>query len=293
MKIVITGAGGLLGQYLNEELGEAHSILPLYHSLPGNTVKYNGIRININDTEELERVLTEFHPEVVVHTAAISTPASADTIPSELVYKTNVQATAEIARICTALKAKLIYTSTDLVYAGYRGSLLTETAKLVPASLYAETKLLGERKVLKFCENYIILRTALMYGIPKGHTGTFFYEMLRNLRNGNKVNLFTDQYRSPLSLADAAKIISGLLIPEIRNEIINFGGPERISRYDFGKLTCKIFGMDESLLNPITMEQVPQVIPVADVSMDISKLQKLGLAPSPLEEAIAFYKNFF
>ncbi|MCK7523235.1 MAG: sugar nucleotide-binding protein [Ignavibacteriales bacterium] len=52
-----------------------------------------------------------------------------------------------MAELCEKFNSKLIYTSTDLVYAGYRGSMLKEDAKLIPVSLYAETKLMGEIKI--------------------------------------------------------------------------------------------------------------------------------------------------
>lgn len=71
----------------------------------------------------------------------------------------------------------MIYISTDLVYAGYRGSFLKEDAKLIPASLYAETKLVGEMKVKESTDNYLILRTALLYGFGLNHSKCHFQNM--------------------------------------------------------------------------------------------------------------------
>ena len=100
-----------------------------------------------------------------MHTAAISNPILPKNISTKDVYDLNVTATKNIAQICDKYKSKLVYTSTDLVYAGYRGSMLKEDAKLMPISLYAETKLMGEIKIQETFNNYIILRMAFIVWI--------------------------------------------------------------------------------------------------------------------------------
>jgi dTDP-4-dehydrorhamnose reductase len=98
---------------------------------------------------------------------------SLDTDP-KAVYNVNVNATQEIAELCDKYSAKLIYTSTDLVYAGYRGSMLNEESKLIPVSLYAETKLMGEIKIQETFDNYLNLRIALLYGFGLGKKKNHF-----------------------------------------------------------------------------------------------------------------------
>ena len=120
--------------------------------------------------------------------------------------------------------AKLIYTSTDLVYAGYRGSMLKEDAKLIPVSLYAETKLMGEIKIQETFDNYLILRTALLFGFGLNHSKNHFHQMFMDLKQGKQVKFFTDQYRTPISLNESARIINELVSNDIKSEIINFGG---------------------------------------------------------------------
>ena len=95
-----------------------------------------------------------------------------------------------------------------MVYAGYRGSMLKEDAKLIPVSLYAETKLMGEIKIQQTFDNYIILRTALLFGFGINHSKNHFHQMYMDLQQGKPVKLFTDQYRTPLSLIEAARIIN-------------------------------------------------------------------------------------
>jgi len=93
MKILITGGSGLLGQYLNLSLSKDNEILTIYNSHIGNCKNFNSIRLDINNHKMLDDVFSQFLPEVVVHTAALTTPQRIPTIPTKLVYGTNVNST--------------------------------------------------------------------------------------------------------------------------------------------------------------------------------------------------------
>jgi dTDP-4-dehydrorhamnose reductase len=286
MKILITGGSGFLGQYLNIELSKHHDILTLHHQTLRNCGQFNSQQIDIRDFKKLNDTFESFKPDVVMHTASISTPQKAEELPTKIVYETNVIATKNIAQLCALYGSKLIYTSTDLVYAGYRGSYLTEDSKLIPISLYAETKLMGEEKIKSIFDDYIILRTALMFGFGLNGASCFFHKMYDKLKAGQKVRVFHDQYRSPLSVLEASRIINFLCESEIKSEVINFGGTERLSRYDFAVMVCSLAGFDESLLEKTSMYDLPNLPHVADVSMNIEKLQSFGFTLKSTEEAI-------
>ncbi len=287
MKILITGGSGLLGQYINIELSKHHSILTQYQMNPGNCLDYDYVQLSLTDYQTLNKVFTDFKPDVVMHTAAISNPQTAERVDSKVVYAVNVKATEHLAHLCEKHNARLIYTSTDLVYAGYRGSMLKEDAKLIPTSLYAETKLMGEVKIKETFDNYLILRTALLYGIGLNHSTNHFQQMYLNLKGGEEVKLFTDQYRTPISLIDAARMINELLKKDIKSEIINFGGLERVSRYELGKILCDVARFDKNLLLKIKMDDLPGLIKVEDVSMSTDKLQSFGITPKSIRDSIS------
>jgi len=286
MKILITGGSGFLGQYLNLELSKHHEILTLYHQFQRNCKEFNSEQIDIRNYEKLKYIFNSFKPEIVVHTASISTPQKASKISSKIVYEINVSATKNLAELSAQHNSKLIYTSTDLVYAGYRGSYLKEDAKLIPISLYAETKLMGEEKIKSTFDNFIILRTALMFGFGLNGVSCFFHQMYDKLKDEQKVKVFYDQYRSPLSVLEAARIINFLCESEVKGETINFGGPERLSRYDFALMLCNAAGLDEQLLEKISMHDLPDLPHVVDVSMKIDKLISLGFGFKSIDEAL-------
>lgn len=293
MNIFITGGSGLLGQYLNKELSRQHDILTQFNLNPGNCGEYNCIKLDLTDGSALKNVFYDFKPDFVIHTAAISNPQLAERIDSKIVYAVNVKATELLAQLCERHNARLIYTSTDLVYAGYRGQMLKEDAKLIPVSLYAETKLMGEVKIQECFDNYIILRTALLYGFGLNHSTNHFHQMYQNLKNGKEVKLFTDQYRTPLSVIDAARMINQLIQKDIKSEILNFGGKERVSRYELGEILCEVAGFDKNLLVKITMDDLPGLNKVEDVSMNIKRLQSLGIIPQQIDYSISQLLNSF
>lgn len=286
MKILITGGSGLLGQYLNVVLTKNHNILTLFNNNLGNSSNFKSQKIDLLDNKKLNSIFNDYRPDVVIHTAAISQPILPEKISPKDIYDINVIVTKNIAQLCDKFKTKLIYTSTDLVYADYRGSMLKENAKLIPASLYAETKLMGEIKIQETLDNYLILRTALLFGFGLNHSKNHFHQMFINLKQGKQVKLFTDQYRTPISLLESARIINELISIDIKSEIINFGGTERVSRYEIGEILCEITKFDKNLLTKITMDDVPNLAKVEDVSLDTTKLHSFGIKQKSIEEMI-------
>ena len=287
MKILITGGSGLLGQYLNIELSKKHKILTQFNQHEGNCKDFNSIQLSITDFNKLEATLKTFKPDVVVHTAAVSNPERADALAANVVYEINVNATKNLAVLCKNYNAKLIYTSTDLVYAGYRGSMLKEDAKLIPVSLYAETKLMGEIKTQEIFDNYLILRVPLQIGIALNHTTNNFHKMYLNLKDGKQVKLYIDQYRTPLALHETARIISEVLEKNINAEIINLACSERVSRFQLGEILCEVAGFNKNLLIPSKMEDDhSKSYKVADVSLSNEKLKSFGIFPKPIRQMI-------
>ncbi|MBK7378780.1 MAG: NAD(P)-dependent oxidoreductase [Ignavibacteriales bacterium] len=286
MKILVTGGSGLLGQYLNISLSIKNEILTLYHSNAGNCTRHNFVRGNIIDEKFTRGVFESFQPQIVIHTAAITNPILNGQYNLEDYERVNVTATELIAQQCENFKSKLIYTSTDLVYSGNEESMLKEDALLRPISVYAETKLKGETKIKETFDNYLILRTALLFGFGLNHSRSFFDKMFDSLSQNIPINLFIDQFRTPLSLIEAARMISEIIELDIKSETINFAGLNRISRYELGELLCEAAGYNKNLLNKISMKEIPDYPQVKDVSLNTDKLQSFGIKSKSIEESL-------
>jgi len=286
-KFLLTGGSGLLGQYLNIEAAKENDILTLYNNNVGNCDEFKSTKADITNFNLMEEIFSTFKPNVVIHTAAVTNPIPLSSQNPKDVYNVNVNATKNIADLCNRFDTKLIYISTDLVYAGYRGSMLKEDAKLIPVSLYAETKLMGEMKVKETLENYLILRTALLYGFGLNHSRCHFHKMNEELKNDKPVKLFVDQFRTPIYSQDAVEIITKIAHMDIRNETINLGGVERVSRYEMGEILCSVAGYDKSLLQKISLDDIPELPKVEDVSLNTDKLQAHGFNQMSIEESIS------
>jgi dTDP-4-dehydrorhamnose reductase len=285
-KIIITGGSGLLGQYLNIEAAKENEIITLYNKNIGNCNEYKNIKVDITNLNLMKELFSSFKPDVVIHTAAATNPIPLPDQSPKDVYNLNVNATKNIADLCKQFDTKLIYISTDLVYAGYRGTMLKEEAKLIPVSLYAETKLMGEMKVKETLENYLILRTSLLYGFGLNHSRCHFHNMSDELNKHKFVKLFVDQFRTPLSLQEAAGMITKIAQMDITNEIINLGGTERVSRYKLGEILCSVAGYDKSLLEKISLNDISELPKVEDVSLNTDKIQSLGFKIKTIENSI-------
>ena len=285
-KILITGGSGLLGQYLNIELSKDFNILTLYNTEERNTIEYNNAKAEITDFDLMKKVFTEFSPDVVVHTAGITRPETSDEMTYEEVHKINAEAAKFVAERCDLIKAKLIFTSTDLIYNGDKGGMLKEDAEKNPLSNYAKTKVEAEELIKNTFGNYIILRTALLFGLGLNGSPNNFHNMLNNFREGKPSNLFFDQVRTPLELNNASEIINSLCKEDIKEITMNFAGKEKVTRVQLGEMLCDIGGFDKSLINPISMYDVETLKPVADVSLNTELLQSFGLKQNTLEEGI-------
>ena len=285
-KVLLTGGSGLLGQYLNLASANKFNTYSTFLYNSGNCRNFPSSKTDIRNANGLGKLFEKFQPDIVIHAAAITNPITKENQTAKDYFETNVTATKNTAELCEQHKSKLIYISTDLVYAGYRGSFLKEDAKLSPATLYAETKLVGEQKVKDSTDNYLILRTALLYGIGLNHSRCHFQNMLDDLKIKKPAKLFVDQFRTPISLIDASLIIVDLASMELNKGTINLGGLEKVSRWELGEILCSLAGFDKNLMQKIKMDEIPNFPKVEDVSLNTEKLQSLGIKPRTIEENI-------
>jgi dTDP-4-dehydrorhamnose reductase len=244
------------------------------------------VSLNFADTDEIKKIFHGFLPDVVIHSAAYSRPEICSTLSREEVFRINIKSTEELSKLCEKNNSLLIFTSTDLVYDGYSGSMLKENAKLNPISLYAESKLEAEKSIQNIFDDYVILRTSLLYGIGLDDSVNNFHKMYSNFKAGRPAKLFCDQYRTPLSLIDASRIIEQIINLNIKGEIFNLGGKQRVSRVQLGEILCDIAGFDKSLIEKISMDDVTGLQKVADVSLNTNKLRSCGIEQKSIEGSI-------
>ena len=166
----------------------------------------------------------------------------------------------------------------------------SESDEPSPVNLYGEHKALAELGMKDRYPKAVICRMPLMYGDPGPVAVSFLQPLMDDMNSGKDVNLFTDEFRTPLSGKDAAE---GLMIAlGVLPDIIHLGGMERISRYDFGKMIENIFRIQGAKLNACKQNDINLSAPrPPDVSFDISKALKMGFQPNSISHELELLKQ--
>jgi dTDP-4-dehydrorhamnose reductase len=278
-RLLVTGASGFLGWNICGLAREKWAVFGVCFS---HRVEIPGAKMTEADLtrfSELKRVFEEARPDAVIHTAALSNPNHCQVNQSES-RRINVDASSIIAGLCADLSIPCIFTSSDLVFDGLNPPY-SEHDPVSPVNVYGEHKVLAEEAMLKRYPATIICRMPLMYGDGGSAAASFIEPMVRTVREGGELRLFTDEFRTPISGRVAAR---GLLLALSKaTGILHLGGIERVSRYDFGVLLMDILSLRSSKLIPCKQRDVVmKASRPPDVSFDSGLAMRLGFKPSTL-----------
>ena len=183
MKVLVTGANGMLGQ----------DLCPILEDAGYEVIETDINNLDITNAEAAAAFIKQEAPEIVVHCAAYTNvdKAEEDLKNAELI---NVTGTENIAKACAEAGAVMVYISTDYVFDGTKNSPYTPDDKPNPINNYGLTKLKGEEAVKKYCEKYYIARTSWLYG----HHGKNFVETMISLaKDRPELKVVDDQIGCP------------------------------------------------------------------------------------------------
>jgi dTDP-4-dehydrorhamnose reductase len=285
MRVLVTGAGGLLGGRIAALLQQdGFDVLAAHRRTPPPPGP-RPIAIELQQTDALERLLDAERPGAIVHAAVIGRVEQCQDGPAEA---TAVNATlpATLARLCRERRLRLLVISTDMVFAGDHAPLREDDAT-GPLSVYGRTKRAGERAVLEALPTAAVVRVALVCGRGHGPRAPSSESVAWSLRAGRPARLFTDEYRTPIDPESVADAVARLLRRGPAG-LFHLGGPERVSRYELGERVARRLGLDPSLLVASRQDEhlAPEPRP-KDVSLDSGRARReLGWQPRPLDEAL-------
>ena len=254
----ITGAGGLIGNYLVRAAGESRN---------GNqVVGLTRAQLDLADFPSVQRLFRAQHPKAVIHCAALSRSADCQSNP-ELARKLNVEITQFLASL--AADIPFIFLSTDLVFDGRVGNY-DESAPANPISAYAKTKLAAEQIVLKN-PGHTVVRTSLNGGTsPLGNRG-FNEEIRLAWQAGRTLRLFTDEFRSPIAAQLTARALWELLG---RPGLYHLAGSERLSRWQIGQLLAGRWPQLNPKFEAASLKEYPGAPRSPDTSLNSAKVQQ-------------------
>ena len=244
MRVVVIGANGQLGVDLMRVF-ERH---PKYTPVP-----LTRAHIDVRDFHQVQQVLKEIQPDVVINTAAFTRVDDCEDQP-EVAFAVNALGAWNVARVCEDLGCILVQISTDYVFDGQKRTPYTEEDLPRPLNVYGVTKLAGEHFVHAYCEKHFIVRTSGLYGIAgsRGKGGNFVETMIRLAREGRPIRVVNDQVLSPTYTLDLAEKIVELMATEAYGcyHMTNAG---QCSWYEFATQIFHLLGLHPTLV-PITSE---------------------------------------
>jgi dTDP-4-dehydrorhamnose reductase len=272
-RILITGASGLLGLNLALETSAAHQVYAQAHSRPLHAESFTTVQLDLLAPGEVQRLLDLAQPDWVIHCAALADIDACERDPQQA-RQLNSEIPRLLARYVARGGARLLHVSTDAVFDGVSGGY-TEEDEPHPLSVYARTKLDGERAVAEEDPQALIARVNLFGWSLSGHRSLaeFFFN---KLNAGERCKGFTDVLFCPMLANDLGLLFLKMLEAGLSG-LYHAVGSECISKYDFGCRIARIFGFDESLVVPTR---------IADSGLLAARSPNLTLSTTKLSRAL-------
>lgn len=248
-KILITGANGLLGQKLVEQLVEGGKFMVIATGKGSCRLNGEGYiyqELDITDPDQVDEVITRIAPETIIHSAAMTNVDQCEQNQDECV-KVNVKATEYLVRAAEKTQSHFLFVSTDFIFSGEDGPY-DEEAEAAPVNFYGETKLAGETLVKNSKTSWSIARTVLVYGIANDLSRTNIILWVKSsLESGKQIQVVDDQVRTPTLAEDLAA--GCILIAEQKaGGIFNISGSDVLTPYQMAIMTADYFDLNKELI---------------------------------------------
>lgn len=240
MKILITGANGMLAKAVKERFNEAELICTDVEEL------------DITNLQAVEEFVANCSPNVIINCAAYTAVDKAEE-DEELARKINADGPKNLALAANKNNCILVHISTDYVFGGdlpiERGIYFEDDEKN-PQTVYGKTKLEGEEAIKANAEDYYIFRTAWLYGDGKNFVRT----MLKLGKERDELNVVADQHGSPTYTVDLADIIYQALDKKIPYGVYHTTNLGHTTWYEFTKEILNIANIS-CKVNSVTSEE--------------------------------------
>ncbi|MDO3637094.1 dTDP-4-dehydrorhamnose reductase [Mycolicibacterium arseniciresistens] len=246
-RIVITGAGGLVG-----------TVLAAQARREGRTVAaLTSAEWDITDPAAAQRVVRA--GDVVINCAAYTKVDAAESEP-ERAHEVNAVGPGHVARACAAVGAGLVHISTDYVFSGDRREPYEVDDETGPLGVYGRTKLAGERAVLDALPTAHVVRTAWIYRGAAG--GTDFVSVMRRMAAGDAtVDVVADQVGAPTYVGDLVTALLQVADGTVDAPVLHAANDGQASRFEQAKAVFELLGADPQRVRPVGTDRHPRPAP--------------------------------
>jgi dTDP-4-dehydrorhamnose reductase len=266
-RAIITGAAGLIGQYL---------VKTAPRWAPGWDVKgLSRAELELTETSKVTAHIHALKPDLLIHCAALSRTKACEQDP-ELASLVNVEVTAHLAQLSQDIP--FIFLSSGEVFDGKTG-WYSEADKPNPINVYGRTKLEAEQVVLQN-PGHTVIRIVLTAGTSETGDRSFVEEMSLTAMAGKAVTLYADEFRCPLPAGIIARAVWEL-INQKQPGLYHLGGNERLSRWEIGEALLPWYPeLKGRLIKGSALNHVGSPRP-SDLSLRCDKIQRLLSFPIP------------
>ncbi len=250
MKILITGASGLLGGNLSFLYASRHRVIATYFR---NAVAISGCqmhRANILNAHDMVQVLERERPEVLIHCAANANVDDCEASERDA-YAVNVSASTQLAELAKKFAAKFVFISTDSVFTENRTEPFRENDPTNPKNVYARTKLEAEGMVQSLVPSALVVRTCI-YGFNILEKMSLAEWLVAELIHNRQIVGFTDLFFSPILVNDLSVALECALQGDLKG-VYHIAARDFVSKYDFAVQLAKQFGFSPSMITPASV----------------------------------------
>jgi dTDP-4-dehydrorhamnose reductase len=286
-KILIIGASGLLGSKLVAGK-EKYEVYGTFSSHEIN--EENFFKLDVKNRKEVFSLFEEVKPNVVFDCHSITDVDYCELHPEEA-WLVNVDGTKNVAEACKTYGAKMVFISSDYVFDGKKSSY-SEKDKPNPLNFYGKTKAVAEKVVEFLVPDFIIARTAVLYGFGGYGKKPFPLWVLENLKEGKEIKVVIDQFNNPTFADNLADILFKLYEKDAFG-LFHIVGRDNVSRYEFAVKVAEIFGLDKDLIKPVNSPELRQAaFRSRKLELSTKKLQRvLGIVPVGVEDGLKILKQ--
>ena len=246
MKVIVTGASGLLGADIVKSFERAgHQVTGLMGRKVLDVTNAGAVRSFILDTS----------PDLVVHSAGFRMVDAAEKDPTDT-YAINTLSSKNMALGCQCLNIPIIYISSDSVFDGESQHPYSEFDRTNPVNVYGYSKLLAEAEVRTHCRKHFLIRVPLLFGAFGYPESNYIHMMAQQLKQGVRMEYTTDQLCSPTYTKDVGDTLVKMAESEYYG-LYHVANKGEASRYSFYKYCAEKLGLDASLLQPILQQEKP------------------------------------
>jgi len=270
-KLLVLGGSGLVGSTVIDYTKNDYDVIFSYNNNKIFVPNTKSFQIDLlNENNKIETIIQNYNPDIVLHTIAHSSVDLCET-DHMIADKLHIDATQKIANACVCTDSKLIFLSTDAVFEGQLNKKYCEDDIPNPINYYGKTKLDAEKIVLNASLSNVVLRTSVIYGWHK--KSRFTNWILDYLKDGKKVDPFSDQFNTPTLIDDLVKAIFNIIDNDISG-LYHATGKTCLNRYQFATLLARKFSYDPTLIHPVTKLEKKQNAPrPISTCLDSTKLE--------------------